>query len=355
MNIIRPFCILFLLISCTHSPQWSKSQKTNIISVMTYNLENLFDTEHDKGTEDFTYLPKKNKSPYIKDCQKLTNSYYKKSCLNLDWNKKVLNTKLNNLATAILQVNKGKGPDILIVEEVENLRVLQQLNQKLKPAKYHITHIEGFDKRGIDIAFFSRFKKKGKAKLHRIAFKARNPRDQKWMNRSRGILEATFILPDGELINIFGVHFPSPRNPSYWRGQAIASLNTLVNRLPKNRLAIAGGDFNISKKENNRQHFYEKNLSSLWHVSHLVGCHSCKGTHSYKGTWSFLDALLVRKIKKPQWNIVKDSIGIPNKTRIQMNPYSQPARYNTKSGYGTSDHFPIYLQIQKNKILQKTN
>lgn len=315
---------------------------------MAYNLENLFDTKHDTGTEDFTYLPKKIKYRYIKNCNKMTNSYYKNTCLNLDWNNKVLDKKLRNLATAILQINKGQGPDILIVEEVENLNVLKQLNKKLKPAKYYITHIEGFDKRGIDVAFFSRFKKKGKAKLHKIQFKAKNAKDQKWMNRSRGILEATFILPQGDLINVFGVHFPSPRNPSYWREQAIASLNKLVNRLPKTRLAVAGGDFNITKEENRRQHFYEKNLSPLWKVSHLVGCYSCKGTHSYKGKWSFLDALLVRKIAKSNWNIVKDSIGIPNKTRIQTNRFLQPARYNINSGHGTSDHFPIYLQIEKN-------
>lgn len=355
MNIVRLLFFFFLLISCSHSEQWSKPQKANTLSVMAYNLENLFDTQHDKGTEDFTYLPKKKKHLYIKECQKITNPYYKKSCLNLDWNKNVLNKKLNNLATAILQVNKGKGPDILIVEEVENLRILQQLNKKLKSAKYHITHIEGFDKRGIDVAFFSRLKRQGKAKLHRIAFKGKNPRDQKWMNHSRGILEAVFVLPKGELINIFGVHFPSPRNPSYWRKQAISSLNQLVNRLPKNRLAIAGGDFNISKKENNKHHFYEKHLSQIWRVSHLIGCYSCKGTHSYKGEWSFLDALLVRKIKQSSWNVKKNSVGTPNKTRVQFNTFSQPARYNVKSGYGTSDHFPIYLQIQKNEKLPKKN
>lgn len=348
MNIFKLLLFFFLLTSCTHSEQWSKLQGPNTVSVMTYNLENLFDTQHDKGTEDFTFLPKKNKHLYVKECQKITIPYYRKSCLELDWNKSVLDKKLTNLATAILQVNKGKGPDILIVEEVENLRILQQLNKKLKPAKYYITHIEGFDKRGIDVAFFSRFKKRGKAKLHRITYKAKNSHDQKWMNRSRGILESTFVLPKGELITVFGVHFSSPRTPTYWRRQAIASLNKLANKLPKNRLAIAGGDFNITKKENNKHHFYKKNLSKIWKVSHLIGCGSCKGTHYYKGGWSFLDALLVRKIQNNLWSVTKNSVGIPNKTRIQTNVFSQPARYNVKSGYGTSDHFPIYLQIQKN-------
>ncbi len=348
MNILKIVFFCLTLIACSHSPQWSKKQKPNTVSVMTYNLENLFDTLHDKDREDFAYLPKNQKGPYIKECKKIRNTYYQKICLTLDWTQSVLDKKLDNLATAILQVNKGRGPDILIVTEVENLNVLKQLNKKLKRAHYNITHIEGFDKRGIDIAFLSRLKRKGKPTLHRIAFKAKNARDKKWMMRSRGILEATMILPSGELANIFGVHFPSPRNPTYWRAQAIETLNRLVNRLPKNRLALAGGDFNITRKENNRKYFYEKILGKVWKVSHLMGCDSCQGTYPYKGSWSFLDALLLRRALHP-WHIDKKSVGIPNRTRVQLNPYSNPARFNAKTGYGTSDHFPIYLQIQLNK------
>ncbi|MBE8221697.1 MAG: endonuclease/exonuclease/phosphatase family protein [Bdellovibrionales bacterium] len=349
MYITKLFFCFFILTSCTHSEQWEQKQEANTVSIMAYNVENLFDTLHDKGTRDFSYLPKKDKHLFVKECNKINNSYYRRTCLNLDWNKNILSKKINNLATAILQVNKGMGPDILILSEVENLRVLQQLNKKLKKAKYAITHIEGFDTRGIDVAFFSRLKKIGKSKLHRINFKARNLKDKKGMSRSRGILESVFALPDGNLINIFGVHFPSPGNPAYWRRQAIASLNTLANRLPKNRLAIAGGDFNIPKKEDNKNHFYEKHLGSVWRVSHLIGCSSCKGTHTYKGHWSFLDALLIRKINKKSWSFKKNSVGTPNKTRVQFNNFSQPARFDAKSGYGTSDHFPIYLQIKKTK------
>ena len=44
---------------------YSVSAKT--ISVMSYNVENLFDTVHDQGKEDYTYLPLslKQKSPEI--------------------------------------------------------------------------------------------------------------------------------------------------------------------------------------------------------------------------------------------------------------------------------------------------
>lgn len=346
------FCILFFatfslaLNSCEHSQPWSKQQAVNTLSIMAYNLENLFDTKHDKGTEDFTYLPKKDKAPYVNKCKKMTNSYYKGLCLNLDWSQKVLNKKLNNLAKAILQVGAGRGPDILIVSEVENLRVLQLLNKKLKNSNYKITHIEGFDKRGIDVAFFSRLKTHKKAVLHRIPFKGRNARDQKWMSRSRGILEATFVLPKGKLLSVFGLHFPSPRNPSYWRKQAIAKLNNLVKALPSKQLAVAGGDFNISKKEGQKNYFYEKDLASVWKVSHLEGCYSCKGTYIYKGVWSFLDAILIRRTKASSWSLVNKSISVPSQTRVQTNRFLQPARYNIKTGHGTSDHFPIYLQIK---------
>ena len=60
--------------------------KLSSVSIMTYNVENLFDTIHDKGKEDYTYLPKviKDNSAEIQAyCKSLSKEHYKKSCLAL--------------------------------------------------------------------------------------------------------------------------------------------------------------------------------------------------------------------------------------------------------------------------------
>ena len=56
MGINRWPLVLSLLVWSLCS-EYSEARSSQVISVMTYNLENLFDTLHDKGKEDWTYLP----------------------------------------------------------------------------------------------------------------------------------------------------------------------------------------------------------------------------------------------------------------------------------------------------------
>ncbi|MCB0371098.1 MAG: hypothetical protein KDD45_17185, partial [Bdellovibrionales bacterium] len=54
--------------------------KKNDFSVMTYNVENLFDNQHDIGKQDQTYLPISQKMNlyHQSDCQKIRSKYYRK-------------------------------------------------------------------------------------------------------------------------------------------------------------------------------------------------------------------------------------------------------------------------------------
>ena len=74
------FSIAFIFLTgcATHSPRFDQSGSE--ISVMAYNVENLFDTQHDPGTEDFTYLPLSQKqTPQIKTyCHGLRSKKYQK-------------------------------------------------------------------------------------------------------------------------------------------------------------------------------------------------------------------------------------------------------------------------------------
>ena len=63
-------------------------KETGEISLMTFNVENMFDNTHDEGTEDYTNLPlsEKNRPEVQNYCASISSEYYKKECYEKDWN-----------------------------------------------------------------------------------------------------------------------------------------------------------------------------------------------------------------------------------------------------------------------------
>lgn len=317
----------------------------NEISVMNYNVENLFDNIHDENRVDQTYLPLSQKqSPEHKAfCAKMTNNYYKDECLNYDWSDELVNAKLQNIANVILGVD-GRGPDILVMEEVENNRILTRLNKEALAKAGYVTQvlIEGPDERGIDIALLSRLPLLGKPELHLIPYKGQTEKDKLWMARSRGILEVPLKTPSGAKLVVLGAHFPSQSNPRYWREQAVAKLKDLIAEKSKKSMVVASGDLNITAEEEAEAGFFRGALSDFALVSHLVGCKSCEGTHNYRRSWSFLDVLMFSKDMGPQGKAAY----LLDPSSIRVIGEGAPNRFNLKTKLGASDHFPIYARLR---------
>src|SRR5690606_8417175 len=164
----------------------------------------------------------------------------------------ILHRKMSVLAAAILQVNDGRGPDILALQEIENVSVLEQLRTRyLDDAGYRpAILVEGDDNRGIDVAFLTKLEITGKPKLNRIPFDDAEPER---VADTRGILEATFILPDGSLLTGYAVHFPAPFHPTHMRVAAYQFLAKLRASLPADRPAFAAGDFNTTSEEDRKE------------------------------------------------------------------------------------------------------
>ncbi|PIS10807.1 MAG: hypothetical protein COT73_07440 [Bdellovibrio sp. CG10_big_fil_rev_8_21_14_0_10_47_8] len=327
---------------------------SNKISVMAYNVENLFDTEHDAGKDDYTNLPRAYKKAHAKEmqaaCQSMSTDYFRKECMELDWSEEVLDTKLSRLADSILQVN-GRGPDILIMEEVENINVVRILNRGyLKAAGYQTEIlIEAEDRRGIDVAVLSRLPLASPAEIHLIDFTP-NPKDPNWKKPlTRGILEAPLKLPNGETLYVFGFHFPSQANPVQERMDAVDTLNRLMSEKPAGALMVAGGDSNITAVEDQNTGLKRQVLSAQWDVSNIVGCQKCSGTHFYRNEWDFLDLLLFSPSLKPQgqgaYAYDPSSIQVMKQGQYQLQKNGTPARFNANSSIGISDHLPIYAEI----------
>src|SRR5574344_30842 len=130
-RLILSFCFTMMLFSFS----FSQGKKYAVYSVGFYNLENLFDTQHDAGKNDFEYLPDG----------------------NMKWTDEKYHAKLSNMSQVISEMSTDMLPlrlSVLRVSEVENDHVLEDLvhQKSLETRNLQYVHIEGPDRRGIDCA-----------------------------------------------------------------------------------------------------------------------------------------------------------------------------------------------------------
>lgn len=126
--------LIVLPTSATGELRRDVEKRYALYGVAFYNQENLFDTLHDAGKNDYEYLPSgRNK-----------------------WGTMKYRSKLRNMARVIADLCTDKLPQygaaIVGVSEVENARVLQDLVDQPELARrgYRFVHIEGPDRRGVD-------------------------------------------------------------------------------------------------------------------------------------------------------------------------------------------------------------
>ena len=328
--IIRVF--LFLALS------FSYFVSAEQISIMSYNLNNLFDAKDDVGKDDKAYLPIefKNNDDHIMGCLQVNNSKWRNECLFLDWSEEVVQKKISNISDLLISMGESQ-PDIIAIQEIENLNVLRMLFSKIEALGYtDFALIEGEDYRGIDNAIISKYPIYG-ARNFKIRFS-----DSVEVTSSRPIFEVKLGL-DNEIIRVYVVHFPAPYNSANSRIDALNNLYAIVNS--HNDKWIALGDFNITSQEEKDLGIYSQ-LNNDWYVSHLDGCKKCKGTFFYDqdGTWSFLDAIVFPKNKKMSLEtsyIFKNEINIDTKD-------GKPRDFGILTGKGISDHLPVVAEIRIN-------
>jgi len=351
------FLTAFLL-ACSPAPPETESTHPapHTVTIMTFNVENLFDNDDDEGKDDMTYFPLevKQTDEHKKACAEITVERWRDECLYWDWSDSVIDHKLSVVARAILQVDDGRGADIIALQEVENIEILERLRTEyLADANYRpAVLIEGQDHRGIDVAFLTRFELAGEPVLHRNPFSGF---DAKQVADTRGILQADFILPDGSILTGFAVHFPAPFLPTGMRDAAYAQLNQLKSDLPAGRPAFAAGDFNTTAHEDREKQMLERYARRQWTVVHELGCDGCKGTHYYArgDDWSFLDMILWSPGElsgaQATWKLHSNPYYVANRSPDQVLENGTPARFSLPEGTGVSDHWPLVVTIQSPK------
>ena len=307
-------------------------------SVMTLNTQNLFDIYDDIGKDDKAYLPfeKKQNPEHKKSCNRIKVKSWRNECLYLDWDQETQDAKLQNLVSLITSYQKG-GADILALQEVENIKILEQLFNLLEPFGYiDFKLLESIDRRGIDTAYISKYSLFD-PKLHYVKFSSEfSKRD------TRPIFEVSLNI-NNQIIKLYNVHFPSNYLPTEMRIESFNTLNILISQ--HDYPSIALGDFNLTNIDDKRYQVYANQMNK-WTVAHYAGCKSCIGTYYYKPkkSWDFLDTILVAKGREIEFE--KRSIDVFKNEFNLYGDTDKPYRFDSSTKKGVSDHFPMVAKIR---------
>ena len=364
LSFVTTIATLAFLIFLFAEPAFAGAESTvtngqSEISVMTYNVDNLFDTVHDDGKDDIAFLPYADKqtAEHKALCAQITVYPWRQECLYLDWSNEVYEQKLARVAHTIQTINNGRGPDVLILEEIENIGVLNKLNNEyLSTSGYKtVVLIEGHDDRGIDQAVLSRLPLAEPAFNFPIPLVDRSGKSRKDPSNTRGLLRVILTLPDGQPLTVYGVHLPSGGTAHDLRVQALDFVNATRAKFTQAKgMAIVAGDFNINAKEDRQYSMWDDQLSD-WEVSHRIGCSGCIGTEYYKHEkqWSFLDAILFTKnmasksARTKIWQVETGSVQTPTYDPEQLRDDGKPNVFDAKTGDGVSDHLPVFAILRK--------
>lgn len=375
---IRSLFSVCVLLSIFASAAFAKTTPSSI-SIMAYNVENLFDTVHDQDKEDWTYLPKavKNASSDVKAyCKSLTNGTYRNDCYNIDWSDALLEIKVNQIGKVIKSVNNGNGPDIIVFEEVENLNALTILRDKaLANMGYtDVILLEGPDTRGIDVGMISKFPLAAPAVLHTINLI--DPATGKASSPTRGVLEAKFQVGDA-VVGVLANHWPSQSHVDEMRVQAAKVMLNAVSNMKNVDVIVSAGDFNTLKDDAPNaiaDHVVNANVGGMVDAeverrkNFPTGLSD--GTHWYRGEWASLDHIFVKTFTpslcggiqiEPDYksfsivttaDSVKDTTWLvdPKDPSTAQTFKNVPFRFDYKTGKGVADHLPIMMEFDLVKI-----
>ncbi len=298
-------------------------------AVVSYNVENLFDTKDDPTINDEDFLPNG----------------------KLRWTEERYRKKLVDLAKAITWAGDGP-PAIVGLAEVENEKVLQDLirTDPLKHAGYTIVHYDSPDERGIDVALLVRSAYANV--LHTEPLRVDLGRD-----RTRDVLYAELQLADGDTLNLFMVHWPSRGGGE----RESAPKRMAASRVVRNKLdgLFAGtphakvlimGDFNDHPEDAS----IRKGLRAACDLSAKADLFDLmcmdqpanSGSYQYKGEWGWLDQMIV---SRAMLNGTGVTIGPASACRDErlffkhpkygLSPDKTYSGGHYKGGY--SDHLPV--------------
>ncbi len=336
-------CLTMVMTSCSWAKQNKQEKEYNLYGIAFYNLENLFDTKHDAGKNDYEFLP--------------DGGYH--------WTKEKYQAKLENLARVISQLcdKLPMGPAIIGTAECENIGVLEDLVKQEAIAKrgYKPVLIEGPDRRGIDCGVLYNpklFKLESQTLVPYV-----DPENPDF--KTRGFLVVGGKLA-GEKLHVIVCHWPSRASEDRCRVAAAKGVkavkDSILQTFPNSKVIIMG-DLNDDPKNNSmvkglkckhdRKGLKDNDLyNPWWDMLYNVG----QGTLLYKGEWNLFDQIVMTG------NIV--NAGGKHLTYYKCEIFIRPWLMQEEGKYkgspkrthaggtwlnGYSDHFPTQIYLMKEK------
>ena len=208
-------------------PHRNYARSLKRLRILTWNVENLFDTLHDEGCHDEEFLP-------ISERKWSSPRYWRKQ---------------GAIARTLVAAADLQPIDLIGLCEIENDSVIHHLCRRTRLARlgyeYLVTHSR--DQRGVDVALLYQ-----PVTMSLITHQSlRVPFDSLRERPTRDILHATFRAPRGDTIDVFIAHFPSrlggAAHSSPYRERAANLITHTADSLLRLRFRphlIAMGDFN---------------------------------------------------------------------------------------------------------------
>ncbi len=317
----------------------AQSTERSLYSVAFYNLENLFDTIHDAGKNDYEFLP--------------DGSY--------QWTTKKYEAKLKNLSTVLSSLSRElvpEGPAVIGVAEAENRRVLTDLVNQPAISNYEFIHYEGPDKRGIDCALLYDPKQ---FTVTNSKLVLSTPFEGDTVHLTRG-----FLIVDGQLagehICFIVNHWPSRGAESPVRVHAAKQVKALTDSLlhiDKKMKIVVMGDMNDDPMDESMQALGARKYRTgmkpgqfynpWWETLEDKGV----GTLLYRGKWNLFDQIVLsRPLVKAKKGLRYDHNEVFIRDfLIQQDGKYKGAPLRTHGGRvwlnGYSDHLPTIIYLKK--------
>ena len=286
------------------------------LTIVSYNVENLFDYKHDTLKNDSSFLPDGDRHW----------TYYR------------YQTKLDRIAQVIVNISRWESATMVGLCEVENARCLRDLCYRLKRFHYKYVHYESADERGIDVALLY---DSTKVKiLHSKPLYIDLQGDM-----TRDILYVEALVGKQDTLHAMVCHLPSQlggaaatEGKRSTAKQVIQQqVDSILHVQPKAKIVVMG-DMNSDAKDD------LQGMSNMMMGWEKEG----KGTHKYKGIWSCLDQFYLSTALKnnanvmifsPEWLLEEDT------KYLDYQPKRTYVGYRYHDGY--SDHLPIVLRVSK--------
>ena len=286
------------------------------LTIISYNVENLFDCQHDTLKNDSSFLP--------------DGMHH--------WTYYRYQTKLDRIAQVIVNISGWESAALVGLCEVENTRCLRDLCYRLKRFHYKYVHYESDDERGVDVALLydSTKVKVLKSKPLKVDLNE---------DKTRDVLYACCLLNKQDTIHTMVCHLPSQLGggaTTHWKRQAAKQviqqqIDSIYSVQPEATIVVMG-DMNSEAKDD------LQGMNNL-----MIGlAKEGKGTHKYHGIWSCLDQFYVSsrllekagaRIFAPAWLQEEDT------KYLDLQPKRTYVGFRYHDGY--SDHLPIVLHVSQ--------